>query len=589
MLALLQNLVAASIRWTQATTAHGHISIGVDALNINPTETASMLCSTRHTYAGMSCRAPKPDSIYTVFGYDSWASGHHRLRLIPLVLVVSLQLALLVLVMVSLTEKVATDTLPRLLAIGPIPGPPCANPTFAWDRVVLALAHIGALCALALYTHAEAQQAVDLFERLVEPCTDGRAQEGCCSWQLLVPIMQLLVASFTLFVQALVFENNSGKALDGGPVFEQIMDSVFASVTLAFICELDNKAWVLVEPSMARMSAAYDSTLPASAALAQDNVLLLLCQWSLGRNLSLAADSSCCAPRLFPTSSSEAGRRAARCCSLCCKQLLTYAFHVLLFFYECVFAMFLLIHATDPLVSNCLGQLIFAAVLGCACFLIFQVVAGVTSSPIPGAGQRTHRLSRCCTGMKAGWLLARPVVLNLLAPFLVAISSRVIYTVLLNNLFQSKWRCQAGAVLGCNPCNTTAEWCTATAACAGVCRSGPSAAQANSSCAADWCINQACVSCLLTANASMPLVNISMSISGSDLLMAGVTSRLYTWMHVWISFMPAGLIVLLAGLFLWYEGTSCQSQGPEDGGGLIKLDFKRSSLQDRQIKILHSV
>lgn len=504
-------------------------------------------------------------------------------------LVVALQLTLLVLVTFSWTEKMKTDTLPHNLAYGPIPkSQGCADPDYAWSLVALALTNIGALCALALYTHAEAQQAVDLFEQLVKPCTDSSVQEPseCSCWHILVPTLQLLVALFTLFVQGLVFQNYSGKVVQGGPKYGQIMESVFASVGLAFICELDNRAWVLLEPLMPSTAAAVSVGAPAS--ITQDSLLISLCQWGFYSRLSNSLHCCCASTgaylaRRLPHSGKQL-HRAAAFCSRCCKWGLTGFFHVVLFAYECAFGTFLLQYATDFILINCPGQRAFAALLGVACFVTFQLVAGVRSRPIARAAQpRVDILSRCCTLIHMGWLpavLQRPVVLNLLAPVIVAAFSRALYATFGINLVQSSWRCDAGAVLGCTSCNVTAEWCTFTSACAGVCLNASSAAQAHFSgranCTNDWCNNQSCRECLLKSNgSSMPVVDINTSIKDSGLLMFGGMKCYFWWMHLWTTFLPVILTVVLAVLFLLYEGTCCKCQRVQDSSDL----FACSSLQ----------
>lgn len=182
---------------------------------------------------------------------------------------------------------------------------------------MLALTSIGALCALALYTHAEVQQAVDLFEQLVKQCAGSGVHEGDCSWHLMVPIMQLSVASITLFIQGLVFQ---AKLECSGARFGQIMDPVFASVALAFICELDNKAWVLLQPLMSSIATAATG-IGTLVDTAQDSLLISLCLWA--SKCRLLSSFHCCTPEKYPHGSSPASCRAACCCSRCCKWVLT--------------------------------------------------------------------------------------------------------------------------------------------------------------------------------------------------------------------------------------------------------------------------
>lgn len=231
--------------------------------------------------------------------------------------------------------------------------------------------------------------------------------------------------------------------------------------------------------------------------------------------------------------------------------------------------MMIIQYATDFALSNYYGQLIFASVLGCACFITFQLVAGARSRPI--AGQPHTYSIEYCTKCRANWLLARPVVLNLLAPLIVAISGRALQlcAVFGNSLWQSDWRCHAGAVIGCYPCNTTAEWCTVTDVCADVCKTDVSTAQAGSPCAAGWCSNHTCADCLLRQNSSLPPVDTEHSITEGGLLMSGGMFSFFWWMQLWHTFVPLGLTVALAALFLLYECTCCECQRVQECSDLI--------------------
>jgi hypothetical protein len=93
------------------------------------------------------------------------------LLVIPLVVIVALQVALLAYLFASWTEAMDA-TVSWNLAMYPaiMIGAPCDSEQGqkdAWSRFLLAVTFIAALCGLALYTHAEVQEAVVLFEALL--------------------------------------------------------------------------------------------------------------------------------------------------------------------------------------------------------------------------------------------------------------------------------------------------------------------------------------------------------------------------------------------------------------------------------------
>jgi hypothetical protein len=215
---------------------------------------------------------------------------------LPLVLVLPLQLALLVFVAVSWREPM-DKTVSWNLAMDPEMTKQCAGVQDAWPRALLALANVGALCALALYTHAEVQDAVDLFQGLKAQQPDGQGVQNHrpqgAVWTLLVPVLQLVVAIATLFVQGIVFLSYRVPIAKGEAKYTNVMEAVYACVALAFICDLDNRAWVFVKPLLQAAAPPGNASQSACCSDGDSSLLLLLAQvWS-----------SCCsrAPRVHFT------------------------------------------------------------------------------------------------------------------------------------------------------------------------------------------------------------------------------------------------------------------------------------------------
>lgn len=429
----------------------------------------------------------------------------------------------------------------------------------------------GALCALALYTHAEVQDAVELFEGLVahqpdEGVVGAHGYTGPC-FALLVPVLQLLVATVTLFVQGIVFLSYRVPIAEGEAKYANGMEAVYACVALAFICDVDNRAWVFVKPLLqAAAPPGNTSQLACCSADSSSSLLLLLARgWS-----------SCCsrAPRVQFTRL-QCCRHVA-CACRCFQRLLaclfTVLFHAMVFVYESTFGMLLILYATDWQLNYCPGQL--ATMLGCSCFIAFQMTAGVRSRPMT-VGSSCNRSSDCSGCRQFPWL--RPVVINLLVPLVVGGIARGLYTNFDNAVAQSAWRCNAGAVIGCHTCDTTSEWCTATVACADKCKGGDPGAAV---CIDNWCMalnDDDCVSCLLRSNSSVPDVNNSIKINITDDLLGQLCTgigrpSLSSCMNVWMVFIPLALMLLLAGMFLLlYEamsrqpvrGQSCTNRPPQ--------------------------
>ena len=73
-----------------------------------------------------------------------------------------------------------------------------------------------------------------------------------------------------------------------------------------------------------------------------------------------------------------------------------------------------------------------------------------------------------------------------------------------------------------------------------------------------WCTDQACVECVLHTNDTMPLADVGTAIAADDgmYMCHGITSPLWC-MHLWMTFLPVSLMLLLACAFLWHE-SSCR-------------------------------
>jgi magnesium-transporting ATPase (P-type) len=119
-----------------------------------------------------------------------------------------------------------------------------ANPE-SW--LLLVLTKISSLCALAMYTHVEVQAAVKLFENLRDarhPWINARPFVG----MLIVPLLQLAVAAYTLLVQGTLFQTSTEAIGTNTVQYVNLLDVVLASVGLTFILQIDDQAWTMIQP-----------------------------------------------------------------------------------------------------------------------------------------------------------------------------------------------------------------------------------------------------------------------------------------------------------------------------------------------------
>jgi hypothetical protein len=492
---------------------------------------------------------------------------------LSLALVVMLQLALLSYVAVAWWEKF-NATLSYNLATYPIIGDSVKLPDWAKGMAnywfLLMLAKVGSLCALALYTHAEAQAAVDLLEDLrnarkqqpaqltTTACTGS--QHGSKNWQqsdappsvwtLIVPMLQLFVASATLFVQGIIYQSYTVRAAADADKRSFAMEAVYSCVGLVFILDIDNQAWKLVQPVLEDANGHADGD-SLNLLTAAGNWMAVAGQW-LADCCSICILCKLC-KRLWKCISS-----AVCCCCSCCSGecVLVYFFHVMLFVYECTFGMLLTLYATDHAlilrVDNP-GQLAAAILLGFFCFVTVQTVAGVRTVPASTKASKHTRIFKACDSK---WW--RPLVLNLLAPLVIGGCARVMYHEFNKETAGSHWRCHAGAVIGCTGCDDTSTWCSSTVSCKDVCVTV--SAFAGSACLDNWCNNQTCVECLLRMNATVPVVSIDTAITPDDgMPMCGEISRFMGCMLLWFTVVPLLTMLLVAAVFLLIEGNCCSS------------------------------
>jgi hypothetical protein len=482
--------------------------------------------------------------------------------MITLLLTASLQLALLVFVAIAWTETSKSSNASQIAL--------STHHTQHLDtHFLLTLTEVASLCALALFTHAEVQAAVDLFGRLGQEqlglqgsAAVGQASQQCTAvWLLAVPLLQLIIAALTLVVQGLVFMMSFTVPI-GGPdelKTKAVMDAVFACVALAFILELDNQVWVFVKPLMGTTSLnSSDDEANTSSCVGCDSLLALFNDCCL-RGIGVVCGWLSCHSQ---------HRRQACCASAvrCGARALTCAFHMIVIVYHCTFGMLLLIYATSYVFNDSPALMAGSVLLSFGCFVVFQIVTGVRSARSTG----TH--CRCCPA----WL--RPLFINLAAPICTAVFARVIWTVFTNQLVASTWRCKAGAVINCAhtspPCSDTTAWCSSTTACNAACTGWDAAGGAAAlvqgviastpshaaPCTGSWCSNSDCIQCLLTQNGTgIPPVDIT--VGPLDMPMCSGIRHSYYWcMHAWMTFMPLAFMLLLAGGFLVYESKRCRCQ-----------------------------
>jgi hypothetical protein len=438
-----------------------------------------------------------------------------RWRLLtPLLLVVALQVTLLTYVTVAWKEKF-TDMLSTSLAVltaafkndaitsALLLGDP-------WSWLLLALTKISSVCTLALYTHAEVQAAVTLFDELQDGMHNVAVlddQQPSC-WTLLVPLLQLGVANYTLFVQGVLFQTYTVPTGISTTTHVNVLDAVLASVGLAFILEIDDRIWKLMQP-------VYENSQATD---------LLATLWA---HLGFCCESC-----------------------ICCEVFWASVFTVLLFVYECTFGMLLILYSTEftiNLIADSSMPLAIAIVLGCLCFFGFQVVLGVQSKPA---------YARDADNDKRRFV--RFVMLNLLAPLAVGVIARwACYDRLNWQTEASIWRCRVGAEIGCASCNTSSSWCSSTASCESNC--GVTQVNGISECRSDWCRDATCINCLIANDATaMPTVRVNEAILADDTLPMCVRSgghkwqwhRWYSCMQVWYSVVPAVAMLLFACAYL---------------------------------------
>jgi hypothetical protein len=485
---------------------------------------------------------------------------------LTLLLTVSLQLALLIFVAAAWTET-SQDSNASQIAL---------STHYTQDlstQFLLTLTEVASLCALALYTHAEVQAAVDLFGKLRQQqqlgargnAGSGEPSQRCVAvWVLAVPLLQLIIAALTLVVQGLVFMMSFQVPVVGSkdPKTKAVMDAVFACVALAFILELDNQIWVFVKPvcgaSRLNTSSSCDRA-NTSSHIATCSLLALV------NGCCLKGGDVVCSWLLHHIQSRRQGRLA--CAAQCGVRALTCMFDIIVIIYHCAFGMLLFIYATSYVFNDSPHMMAGSVLLSFCCFVVFQIVAGVRSARSTG----THC---CCT---PAWV--RPLFINLAAPICTAVFARVIWTVFTNQVLASTWRCTAGAVIDCAhtspPCKDPTSWCTSTTVCNAACTGGnPAAAAAafiqgvvttnlNSShsapCMGSWCSNVACIQCLLRDNGTFPPVVLSTGPLDVPMC-SGAPHSYYSCMHAWMTFMPLAFMLLLAGGLLLYERKQCRCQ-----------------------------
>jgi hypothetical protein len=535
--------------------------------------------NTLSRYISVRSGAPNdPGSVYKAFGGSTVQAGPQRCMLVlSLVLVVTLQLALLSYVAAAWSERFKT-ALSYNLATYPIIGQGIQLPGLARKMAnywfLLILAKVGSLCALALYTHAEVQAAVDLFEELRNarkqkpaPSTSTSSTAGSRSQHssqkgqqsdpppsvgtLIVPILQLMVAAATLFVQGIMYQSYTVRAAADADKSTFAMDAVYSCVGLVFILDIDNQAWKLVQPLLNTGNG--DSP----------NLLTAAGNWMAG-----AGQWTCCS-----------------CC--CCECFLVYFFHIMLFVYECTFGMLLTLYATDHVLVLRIdnpGQLAAAIVLGFFCFKTVQTVAGVRSAPASTNSSEHTRCFKVCGSKRPPWW--RPLVLNLLAPLVIGGCARVMYHAFNKDTAGSSWRCHAGAVIGCTECDDNSTWCSSTVSCKDPCL--PVGAAAGSACVSDWCNKQACVECLLKNNATVPTVNVDTVMTPHDhIRMCGAIANFMGCMHLWFTVVPLMSMVLVAAVFLFIEGRCWSSSCCCSSGRHAHLEQQHKGMQSSLSGLRH--
>jgi uncharacterized membrane protein YjjB (DUF3815 family) len=349
--------------------------------------------------------------VYAAFRTTPSHQQIPRLQLlVPLVLVVALQVALLAYVTTVWTaaeefkDNLSTNMASFFITSLGSRLPQLTN-ELANSCLLLMLTKMVSLCALALYTHAEVEAAVNLFNDLRDDMQQAPDRRPSLS-ALVVPLVQLAVAAYTLFVQGVLFQEYRVHLGNGDGLHTDLLEIVLASVGFAFILELDARAWTAVQPLL---EYAFNGVGRQATNIVADAGGWLSQAWvrdASCMHLPQACNCSC----MYWCCLSACGK----CCT-CCRGFLVFMFYLLLCGCECIFGMLLVLYATDPVLSTShtySSQLAGSMVLGCLGFLAMQAVAGVQSKP----------LSNRCAG--AGPWRWRFVCLNIIFPLIVGAVAR---------------------------------------------------------------------------------------------------------------------------------------------------------------------
>jgi hypothetical protein len=296
------------------------------------------------------------------------------------------------------------------------------NDTLGHDTcsaVLLALTRLASFVALAMFFQGEAREAVHLFHQVAET-----ASTGVGSLLVWVPVWQMIVAGFTLYLQgfvSLVFYigkcdhwcvGERGDGLDA-------IDVLFNSVVLSFILQLDDQMWELLKRG------------PNSCSGPVLDWTWLFWPWEKMKSCWRTNSP-------FPTPTNRSNWLASLAGSWCsrCRSCITFilsglgvhVFHMLAMGYSCILFVFMItaFHSLHDNNNNNAKNLATSLVVATVCFAAFQTLVGLPLQPLAVIGT-CRFLSQPHTSAYEQWYLW---TVNILVPILMMMFTLVLSTFL---------------------------------------------------------------------------------------------------------------------------------------------------------------
>jgi hypothetical protein len=370
------------------------------------------------------------------------------------------------------------------------------------SAVLLALTKLGSFTALAMFCQWEARAAVDLFHQVIQ--RDQPATAPTRSLLVWVPVWQLIVAGFTLYLQGFVSSsyyigpndhwcsprNTSAYASspspsptplssptptgeqnlcekEGGGTWD-VIDVLFNSVALGFILQLDDQMLELLQQLQDQE---VWPNLWHGLVLDWGWVILIIksvmpCLSRTGAEAALASGSP---------DTAVARRHSSRVRHVICvhvKSVLSglgnvvsylgeHIFHVLAMAYSCVLFVFMVtaFNSLDNTGSSTyVGVSIATFVVATACFIAVQTLLGLPLAPLAAngtspSGSQPHA---CSSVQWYYWII------NVLVPIIIVVLTRVLLDCLVSHKLQCSWlRDESAVPLNASSTLAANAWCSA--------------------------------------------------------------------------------------------------------------------------------